>query len=175
MNEQNSRTSVVPPLTEEVGGSNVQVKKEVVATNLSDDLVGKQYVTFDDFLVKLEPVPKLWKSRDKLVTIKPLTKGDRDEIFKPLNSQKITPGPDGSTTGFWISLELFDEIKKGVVVKSLSHYVGSDGKPVMTKEKLQAMDTKSYEELSEICMSVNKIDFFEANTSDVAAAADIKN
>lgn len=164
---------VVPSLSEE---KDVEEKKtNVVANNVSEDIAGKQYVDFNDFVFDFKPVPKLWKSRNKILTIKPMTKGDRDDVLKPINGQKIEAQADGTTKGFWISLELFDQIKKGVIVKSLSHYTGPDGKAVITNETLGKMDNTSYEELAELCLSVNKIDFFDGKTSDVAAASEVKN
>jgi len=174
--EQKGRTPVVPPLPEEESGKNVpNAGKEVEKTDLPPALAGKQYISIDDFDVDLKPVPKLWESKQKILTVMPMTKGDRDDVLKPINGQKIEAQADGSTKGFFISLDLFDEIKKGVIQKSLKHYTGPDGKPVMTKQKLEGLDNKSYEELAEICLSVNKIDFFETNVSDVAAGSEVKN
>ncbi|OGM08189.1 hypothetical protein A2Z67_06255 [Candidatus Woesebacteria bacterium RBG_13_36_22] len=175
-NEQKGRTTVIPPLPEEESGKNVQsAGNEIEKSNLSPALAGKQYVSIEDFNVDLQPVPKLWPSKNKILMVMPMTKGDRDDVLKPINGQKIEAQADGSTKGFFISIDLFDEIKKGVIQKSLKHYTAPNGKSIMTKEKLEAMDNKSYEELAEICLSVNKIDFFETNTSDVAAGSEIKN
>ena len=174
--EQKSRTTVVPPLTKEDGGKNVQgTGTEVEKSELEPALAGKQYIGIDDFNVELKPVNKLWASRDKILSIMPMTKGDRDYVLKPINGQKIEAQTYGSTKGFFISLDLFDEIKKGVIEKSLKHYAGPDGKPAMTRKKLEDMDNTSYEELAEICLSVNKIDFFETGKSDVASGAEVKN
>lgn len=174
--EQKGRTTVVPPLAKEDGGKNVQsTGNEVQKSDLEPALAGKQYISIDDFNIDLKPVNKLWASRDKILSIMPMTKGDRDDVLKPINGQKIEAQTDGSTRGFFISLDLFDEIKKSVIRKSLKHYTAPDGKPVITAKKLEDMDNTSYEELAEICLSVNKIDFFETNTSDVAAGSEVKN
>jgi len=172
MNEQNKRNVVVPSLEKDDG--NVQ-EKEQEKKNLPVDLEGKKYASIDDFDIELKPVDKLWKSKNRILSIMPMSKGDRDVVLKPINGQKIEAQADGSTKGFFISLDLFEEIKKGVIQKSLKHYTGKDGKPVMTKAKLEAMPNDVYEELAAICLSVNKIDFFETTTSDVAAGAEVKN
>lgn len=171
-----SEKVVVPSLDDaNVNTTNEKNVNVNVTSNLTEELSGKQYVDLNDFIFDCKPVPKLWKSRNKILTVKPMTKGDRDDVLKPINGQRIEAQADGTTKGFWISLDLFDQIKKGVIVKSLSHYIGPTGKPTITIETLGNMDNSSYEELSELCLSVNKIDFFEGKTSDVAAASEIKN
>lgn len=176
MSEQ-SRTPVVPSIGKENEGN---VQEEVKPSNVNTNEVqhhtaANQYVSIDDFNFELTKVERLWKSKNKKITITPMTKADRDIALKPINGQKIEASTDGSTKGFFISLELFDQIKQAVVCSSLKHYVDANGKSVMDKEKLGKMDNKSYEELAEICLSVNKIDFFDSGASDVGAAAEIKN
>jgi hypothetical protein len=175
MTEQ-SRTPVVPSITKENEGENVQ--EETMPSNVTVEAkenTNMDFISINDFNFDLKPIEKVWESKGKKITIMPMTKGDRDEALKPINGQKIEASTDGSTKGFYISLELFDQIKQAVVCASLKHYVGSDGSPVLTKEKLKKLDNKSYEELSLLCLSVNKIDFFESNKSDVAKASEVKN
>jgi hypothetical protein len=137
--------------------------------------INVKYATIEDFIVDLQPVDRLWVSKNKMLSIMPMTKGDRDEALRPINGQKIEAKSDGTTTGFYISLDLFDSIKQSIICSSLKHYVDKVGKRAITKEMLIKLDNKSYEELAQICLSVNKIDFFEANKSDVAAGAEAKN
>lgn len=175
---EKSRTPVVPSIVKENEGENVQNETQATPSNVKTNEVqtaATQYVSIDDFNVSMEPVERLWPSKGKMLSIMPLTKADRDEALRPINGQKIEAQADGSTRGFYISLELFDQIKQTVVCASLRHYTGKDGKPVITKDKLGKMDNKSYEELCEICLSVNKIDFFDTGVSDVGAAAEVKN
>jgi len=162
----NDKNVVVPSMESGDIISNVNVTE--VNTNV-------KYATLEDFVIDLKPVDKLWVSKGKMLSIMPMTKGDRDEALRPINGQKIEAKSDGTTTGFFISLELFDSIKQSVVCASLKHYTDSTGKRAITKEKLTKLDNKSYEELAQICLAVNKIDFFEANKSDVAAGVEAKN
>jgi hypothetical protein len=176
--EQKDIDAVVPSLNKEDEGKSVQEEKAPSNVKLTKEDVAPaatKYVTIADFEVELAPVEKLWKSRGKKITVMPLTKGDRDKALRPINGQKIEAQSDGSTRGFFISLELFDVIKQEIVCASLKHYADKVGNAVMTKEKLLSMDNKSYEELAEICLSVNKIDFFDTGSSDVGAAAEVKN
>ena len=170
-----TRTPVVPFIKKEEGLE----EKEVVPSNVK--LVAQEessdmgFATIIDFMFEQKPVEKVWVSKGKKITILPMTKGDRDLALKPINGQKIEATTDGSTKGFFISLELFDEIKQSIVCASLKHYLTPEGKPAITKEVLKKLDNTSYEDLSKICLEVNKIDFFETNKSDVAKASDIKN
>lgn len=175
MSEQ-SRTPVVPSINKENEGENVQVvptnvkvTESVVVESIND------FVSILDFNFELKPVEKIWASKKKKITIMPMTKGDRDTALKPINGQKIEASADGSTKGFYISLDLFDEIKQSIVCASLRHYVGPDGKPTINKETVKKLGNDSYEELAKICLEVNKIDFFESQKEDVVKAVDVKN
>ena len=175
MDEQ-SRTPVVPSIEKENEGENVQQAqpsnvKEAPAVDTSN----MDFISISDFNFEQKPVEKVWESKGKKITIMPMTKGDRDVALKPINGQKIEASADGSTKGFYISLELFDEIKQSIVCASLKHYAGPDGKALITKETIKKLDNTSYEELAKICLEVNKIDFFETNKSDVAKASEVKN
>lgn len=175
MSEQ-SRTPVVPSINKENEGENVQVPTNVKVTeNVVVENTNMDFVSIIDFNFDLKPVEKVWESKKKKITIMPMTKGDRDAALKPINGQKIEASADGSTKGFFISLDLFDEIKQSIVCSSLRHYVGADGKPTINKETVKKLHNDSYEELSKICLEVNKIDFFETQKSDVAKAVDVKN
>jgi hypothetical protein len=170
MDEQ-VRIPVVPTITK----NNEEVENVAQSPSNVKSPTVVQYVSFEDFNINLKSVEVLWKSKEKMLSVMPMTKADRDEALKPINGQKIEAQSDGTTKGFYISIELFDQIKQAVVCASLKHYVDQTGKPVITKKKLGEMDNKSYEELAEICLSINKIDFFDTGASDVGAAADVKN
>lgn len=176
MSEQ-SRTPVVPSINKENEGENVQVvpSNVKVTENAVTENTNMDFISISDFNFELKPVEKVWASKKKKITIMPMTKGDRDAALKPINGQKIEASADGSTKGFYISLDLFDDIKQSIVCSSLRHYVGADGKPTLNKESIKKLDNESYEELAKICLEVNKIDFFESQKADVAKAADVKN
>ena len=170
MDEQ-SRTPVVPSITKE---NDQQAQPSNVKETLKVD-TNMDFISISDFVFDQKPVEKIWEGKGKKITIMPMTKGDRDAALKPINGQKIEASADGSTKGFYISLELFDEIKQSIVCASLKHYTAPDGKTLITKETIKKLDNTSYEELSKICLEVNKIDFFETNKSDVAKASEVKN
>jgi hypothetical protein len=170
MDEQ-SRTPVVPSITKE---NDQQAQPSNVKETLKVD-TNMDFISISDFVFDQKPVEKIWEGKGKKITIMPMTKGDRDAALKPINGQKIEASADGSTKGFYISLELFDEIKQSIVCASLKHYTSPDGKTLINKETIKKLDNTSYEELAKICLEVNKIDFFETNKSDVAKASEVKN